>query len=333
MNVNRTTRRPLAIGLALTLATSALVGCTTDSGGESGSDQAGGGGETIVVGFAQQSNSVSYRIEQTESIKTEGADRGYQVIVTDAQDDTAKQVSDVEDLVSQGVDYLVLSPREFDGLTVGLLAAKEAGIPVILVDREAEGVPGEDFVTYIGSDYIWEGEQAGQWLVDNTGGEARVVELTGTPGASSARDRSTGFHNIVDKAPGLEIIASQTAQFSRAEAQQVMDNLLAANRDSIDAVYAHNDEMALGAALAIKAAGLVPGEDIKIIGIDGQKDAFEAVQQGTMSATVFSSPYYGPAVFDVIDALVAGDEVEPTIVLDGYIVDSTNVEDKIGEAY
>jgi len=311
----------LAGASAIVLAS--LTGC---------SQQPGGDGE-VVVGFAQQSNAVSYRINQTESIKSEGKDRGYRVVVTDAQDDTAKQVSDVEDLVSQGVDYLVLSPREFDGLAAGLLAAKDAGIPVILVDREAEGVAGEDFVTYIGSDYVWEGEQAGKWVVDNTGGEAGVVELTGTPGASSARDRSSGFHAAVEKAPGIKIIASQTAEFSRAEAQKVMDNLLAANRDSIDVVYAHNDEMALGAALAIQAAGLKPGVDIKIVGIDGQKDAFEAIRDGSMSATVFSSPYYGPSVFDVIDDLEAGKDVESKIVLDGYVVDATNVGEKFSEAY
>ncbi|MDR5699473.1 ABC transporter substrate-binding protein [Agromyces aerolatus] len=316
--------KKLTVGLVGTaLAVAALTGCSRGGEADTGT----------VVGFAQQSNAVSYRINQTDSIKGEGDERGYTVVSTDAQDDTAKQVSDVEDLVSQGVDYLVLSPREFDGLTAGLLAARDAGIPVILVDREAEGVAGEDFVTYIGSDYVWEGQQAGEWVVEHTGGEARVVELAGTPGASSARDRSAGFHEAVEQAPGIEIIASQTAEFSRAEAQQVMDNLLAANRDSIDVVYAHNDEMALGAALAIEAAGLEPGVDIKIIGIDGQKDAFAAIQEGRLSATVFSSPYYGPAVFDVIDDLVAGKEVETKIVLDGYVVDADNVDEKLDEAY
>lgn len=319
------TRTGLIAGLAsASVVLLSLTGCT----------QAGGGAEdSITIGFAQQTNSVSYRSSQTQSIQSEGEARGYNVVVTDAQDDTAKQVSDVEDLVSQGVDYLVLSPREFDGLAAGLLAAGEAGVPVILVDREAEGVVGDDFVTYIGSDYVWEGAQAGEWVVENTGGEARVVELTGTPGASSARDRSSGFHTAIEEAPEVEIIASQTAEFSRVEAQKVMDNILAANRDSIDVVYAHNDEMALGAALAIQAAGLQPGIDIKIVGIDGQKDAFDAVRDGTLSATVFSSPYYGPAVFDVIDALVAGEEVDPEIVLEGYVVDATNVEEKYSEAY
>lgn len=317
-------RRILASSGAVVIGIVGLAGCS----GSSGAD------DEIVVGFAQQTSSVSYRIEQSESIKNEGSERGYRVVVTDAQDDTAKQVSDIEDLVSQGVDYLVISPREFDSVTAGLLAAKDAGIPVILVDREAEGEAGEDFVTYIGSDYVWEGEQAGQWVVDHAeGDDVGIVELAGTPGASSARDRASGFHSVIDSADDFEIIASQTAEFSRDGAQQVMDNLLAANRGEIDVVYAHNDEMALGAALAVDAAGLVPGEDVQIVGIDGQKDAFEAVQKGTMSATVFSSPYYGPAVFDVIDALEAGESVDPVNVLEGYTVDATNVDDKFDEAY
>lgn len=330
MQLQRRRAGMLAGIISTALLAASLTACSQDSGETSGD---GGGGDGVVVGFAQQTNSVSYRSNQTDSIKSEGEKRGYDVVATDAQDDTAKQVSDVEDLVSQGVDYLVLSPREFDGLAAGLLAAREADIPVILVDREAEGVAGEDFVTYIGSDYVWEGEQAGEWVVENTGGQAGVVELTGTAGASSARDRSQGFHDAIAESPGIKLIAEQTANFSRADAQEVMDNILAANRDSIDVVYAHNDEMALGAALAIQAAGLKPGVDIKIVGIDGQKEAFEAIQDGTMSATVFSSPYYGPDVFDVIDALEKGDKVDTKIVLDGYVVDASNVEDKFSEAY
>lgn len=325
MQFSKPSRRTAAVAAFVAVAAASLSACSTEG--------TPGGSDTVVVGFAQQSNAVSYRIQQTESIKAEAEERGYSAVVTDAQDDTAKQVSDVEDLVSQGVDYLVLSPREFDSLSAGLLAAKEAGIPVILVDREAEGVAGEDFVTYIGSDYVWEGEQAGQWIVDETGGTAGVVELTGTPGASSATDRHAGFQSVIDEAPGIEVVASQTAEFSRADAQQVMDNLLASNRDNIDVVYAHNDEMALGAALAIEAAGLEPGVDIKIVGIDGQKEAFEAIEAGTMSATVFSSPYYGPLVFDVIDRLEAGETVETEIVLEGYVVDATNVAEKIDQAY
>lgn len=326
-----TTRKFAMVASGLTLAL-AMGACGSADSGDS-SNGADGEKSDIKIGFAQQTNEVAYRIKQTESIRDEAEERGYEISITDAQNDTAKQVSDVEDLVSQNLDYLILSPREFEGLTAGILAAKDADIPVILVDREAEGVPGEDFVTFIGSDYIWEGEQAANWIIDNVGDDIGIVELTGTPGASAAADRHQGFTDAVEQHSEINIIASQTAEFSRSDAQEVMENILASNKDAIDAVYAHNDEMALGAALAIESAGLEPGVDIAIVGIDGQKDAFEAVQSGRLSATVFSSPYYGSAVFDVIDALVAGESVDPQITLEGYLVDATNVEEKMDEAY
>src|SRR5690606_36424467 len=148
----------------------------------------------IRVGFSQQSTEVAYRIMQTESIKQAAEKSGYQLVFTDAQNDTAKQTSDVEDLVSQKIDYLALSPRDFEGAATALAAAKKAGIPVILIDRLAAGVPGEDYVAFIGSDYIWEGEQAAEWIAKKTDGKAKIVELTGTVGASAAKDRSVGFH-------------------------------------------------------------------------------------------------------------------------------------------
>jgi len=287
----------------------------------------------IKVGFSQQSTEVAYRIMQTESIKQAAEKSGYQLVFTDAQNDTAKQTSDVEDLVSQKIDYLALSPRDFEGAATALAAAKKAGIPVILIDRLAAGVPGEDYVAFIGSDYIWEGEQAAEWIAKKTDGKAKIVELTGTVGASAAKDRSVGFHQVVDKHPDMEVIVSQTADFSRAEAQKVMENIIQARGNEIDAVYAHNDEMAIGASLALKAAGYKPGKDILIVGIDGDKAAFDLIKAGEYSATIFSSPYFGPLLFEVIDNLVAGKEVEQTIILPGDVIDADNIDEKMDLAY
>lgn len=321
----------------LPLLTLVLVAVAAACGNaEPGNGESTGGTSTnkkIRVGFSQQSTSVSYRIKQTDSIKEEAAKRGYELVFTNAQDDTAKQTSDVEDLVSQKVDYIVMSPRDYEGAATALAAAKKAGIPVILVDRLAAGEPGVDFTTYIGSNYVWEGEQAGEWVAKATGGQALIVELTGTVGASSARDRSAGFHKVVSQNDGMKVIVSQTADFSRSKAKDVMENIIQSNGDQIKVVYAHNDEMAIGASAALKAAGYKLGEDVLIVGIDGQKDAFDLVKAGEYAATVFSSPYYGPIVFDAIDKLAAGEKIDTNIELPGFVVDKDNVEEKMELAY
>ena len=239
--------------------------------------------DQFVVGFSQMESDNPWRIAQTQSLKDEAAKRGYQLVVTDAQGQTAKQVSDVEDLIARGVDVILLAPREFEGLTPALQAAKAASIPVILVDREAAGTPGTDFVTFLGSNFVEQGRRAAEWLIKETGGTAGIVELQGTPGSSVAADRAKGFHDEIAKHPGMKILASQTGNFSRATAQGVMQNIAQSLGKRITAVYAHNDEMALGAVQALKAAGLQPGTDVRIVSVDGQRAALEAI---TRTSTV-----------------------------------------------
>ncbi|WP_319370072.1 ABC transporter substrate-binding protein [uncultured Ilyobacter sp.] len=310
------------ITLILAMSVMVLAGCGKK-------EQAGEVKESkIKVGFAQESNSAPWRIAESESIKSEAEKRGYQLIFTNAEGQTAKQVSDIEDLIAQGVDYIVLAPREYEGLTPALMSAKEAGIPVILVDREAAGVPGEDYVTLIASDFVWEGEEAARWLAEQKEGKINIVELKGTAGSSVANDRSKGFRNIVDSNSNLEIVSAQIADFSRAEAQKVMTNIIQAKgAGNINAVYAHNDEMALGAIKALKAANIEPGKDVLVIGIDGQKDAVDAIKSGEMSATVTCSPFFGPATFDVIEKLEKGETVPTSIVNKDVLYDSKNVHE------
>src|SRR5687767_2326954 len=169
--------------------------------------------DQFVVGFSQMESDNPWRIAQTKSLQDEAARRGYQLVVTDAQGQTAKQVSDVEDLIARRVDVILLAPREYEGLTPALQAAKEANIPVILVDREAAGTPGEDFVTFLGSNFVEQGQRAAAWLAEKTGGTAGIVELTGTPGSSVAIDRGKGFADEIAKHPGMQILASQTGNF------------------------------------------------------------------------------------------------------------------------
>lgn len=290
-------------------------------------------GDSIKVGYSQHSSAVSYRIKQSESIEDEAKEKGYNLIFTNAQDDTARQTSDVEDMVAQNVDYIAMSPRDYEGASAALDAAKNAGIPVILIDRLAAGEPGEDFVTALLANSILEGEQAGDWVVEATDGKVSIVELTGTTGSSAANDRSEGFHNSIDQHPDMEVIVSQTADFSRLRGQEVMENIIESHGDKIDVVYAHNDEMAIGAINALKSAGYKVGEDVLIVGIDGQIDAFQLIQAGEYNATVFSSPYFGPMLFDVIADLEAGKEVDTEVYMEGMVIDKTNVEEEMDLAY
>jgi ribose transport system substrate-binding protein len=244
--------RPAAFARAATLALAA----TAAAGGAACARKDSG---QYTVGFAQMESNNPWRLAQTASLKAEAAKRGYQLVVTDAQGQTSKQVSDVEDLIARRVKVILLAPREYQGLVPALQAAKQAKIPVILVDREAAGTPGQDYVTFLGSNFVEQGKRAADWLAKSSNGAATVVELTGTPGSSVATDRAKGFRDEIAKYPGMKVVASQTGDFSRAKGQQVMQNLAQSLGKGFTAVYAHNDEMALGAIEALKAAGRRPG--------------------------------------------------------------------------
>jgi ABC-type sugar transport system substrate-binding protein len=310
-----------ALALALALALPLLAGCRR---GES---------DRYVVGFSQMESDNPWRLAQTKSLRDEAARRGYELVVTDAQGQTAKQVSDVEDLIARRVDVILLAPREYEGLTPALQAAKEANIPVILVDREAAGTPGEDFVTFLGSNFVEQGKRAAEWLAAESGGTAGIVELTGTPGSSVATDRGKGFADEIAKHPGMTILASQTGNFSRATAQDVMQNIAQSLGPRITAVYAHNDEMALGAIQALRAAGRQPGTDVRIVSVDGQRAALEAIERGELGATVESNPRFGPIAFDTIEKLRKGEPIPPKILITDRFFDKDNAAQFVGEAY
>jgi galactofuranose transport system substrate-binding protein len=310
-------------GCLLPLLALSLGGCRKE----------GGGAEQFVVGFSQMGHDNPWRMAQTQSLRDEAAKRGYELVVTDAQDQTAKQVADVEDLIARRVDVILLAPREFEGLTPALQAAREANIPVILVDREAEGTPGQDFVTFLGSNFVEQGRRAAEWLVKETGGQAGIVELTGTPGSSVAADRARGFRDVIAKHPGMKILASQTGEFSRANGQRVLQNIAQSLGKQITAVYAHNDEMALGAIQALKTAGLQPGTEVKVVSIDGQRAALEAIERGELGATVESNPRFGPIAFDTIDQLRRGETIPTKKLIEDRFFDRTNAAQFVADAY
>jgi ribose transport system substrate-binding protein len=338
-----------AVALAVTLIVAlASAGCRKEGGGGSGSNGGNGvadvrsrlaqkmqRGEKIVVGFSQMENDGPWRIAETASMRDEGTKRAakYQLLVTDAQGQTSKQVSDVEDLIARGVDVLFLAPREEQGFESALQAAREKNIPVFLIDREVNGKAGEDFVTFVGSNFVEEGRRAGEWLVKQTNGKAGIVELLGTSGASVARDRHDGFAAAIKDQPGMKILTSQTANFNRAQGQKVMENIIQAQGKNITVVYAHNDEMALGAVQALKAAGMQPGKDVIVLSVDGERAALEAITRGEMSATVECNPRFGPVAFDTLEKYLRGEQLPAKIINQDRFFDSTNAAQFVAEAY
>jgi ribose transport system substrate-binding protein len=277
----------------------------------------------------------AWRIAETNSMREEAQRRGgkYELVVTDAQDQTAKQISDVEDLIARRADAIFLAPREFDGLAPALEAAAHAKIPVLLIDREAEGVAGKDYLAFLGSNFVEQGRRAAEWMSKKVGGNAGIIELTGTPGASVARDRSQGFRDEIAKHSGMRLIGSQTGEFARASALRVMENIVQAKGRDITAVYAHNDEMALGAIQALRSAGMKPGQDVTVVSIDGQRLALESILRGELGASVESNPRFGPLAFDTLEKFRAGEPVPPRIILEDRLFDASNAAQFVEQAY
>ncbi len=323
-------RTPTAVIVLILFTLVSWVGCRKQGGGST----PGGNGKT-VVGFSQMENDGPWRIAETSSMKSEAVKRSdkFDLVITDAQGQTAKQVSDVEDLISRGVNLILLAPREFQGLAPAVQAAKAARVPMFLVDREAAGTPGVDFITVLKSDFVEQGRRAAEWLAKQTNGKANIVELTGTAGASVSQDRHDGFKNEIDKHQGMKIIASQTGDFNRAAGQRVMQNIIQSMGKQVTAVYAHNDEMALGAIEALRAAGMRPGRDVLIVSIDGEKAALQAIIRGEMNASVESNPRFGPLAFDTLEKYFRGERLPPKIILEDRFFDSSNAQQFLNEAY
>ena len=195
------------------------------------------------------------------------------------------------------------------------------------------GEPGTDYVTLVAPDFVWEGQQAAEWLKNAKNGHAKIVEITGTPGSSAMIDRQKGFMDVVNKEEDMVIVASETGNFTRAEAQKTMEKIIETKAGQFDTIFAHSDEMAIGVLQALKSAGIMPGKDVMVIGIDGQKEAVQAIIDEEMACTVTCSPNYGPIVFDIIEKLLDGEPVEPNIVMPDYIIDKTNASGELDKAF
>ena len=293
-----------------------LAGCRITIDGEGGAVQtSAGAGGTIGLSVSTQNN--PFFVSLVEGAKAQAAKVGLDLTVVDAGDDATKQVSDIEDLVSKNVSVLIVNPVDSDAVTGAVQAAKNKGVKVISVDRAVNGV---EIDCQIASDNVAGAELATQYIVDQVGEGAKVAELQGTSGASAAIDRGTGFHNIADEK--LDVVASQVANFDRTEGMSVMENILQANGD-IKAVFAANDEMALGAVEAISGAG----KDIVVVGFDATDDAIAAIKEGRMDATIAQQPeLIGATAVDNALKLIGGETIPASIPVEVTLVNPENVE-------
>lgn len=291
--------------------------------------------DSYKVGFAQTESNNPWRIAQTESMKAEAAKLGYQFVYTDAAGSAAKQVADVNSMIAQGVDLIFLAPREEKPLIPAVLAAKKAGIPVILLDRSVDpklAVAGKDYVTFIGSDFVEEGKRVAEWLVKNANGKTKIIELEGTTGSSPANDRKKGFDEAIKAAGGFEIVASQSGDFARDKGRQVAEALLQAHPDA-NVIYAHNDEMALGAIAALEAAGKKPGTDVLVLSIDGGKEAVQAIADGKIGAVVECNPRFGPIAYETLKRYAGGEKIEAWVKNKDKFYDTSNAAAEVSGAY
>lgn len=292
-----------------------VVACSTESPVNDNSEADGEGGDgDYTIGFSISTLNNPFFVTLQDGAEEKAEELGVNLVMVDAQDDEAKQVNDVEDLIQQGVDLIMINPTDSSSVISAVELANAEGIPVITVDRESEG--GE-IVTHIASDNVAGGEMAGELLVDLVGDGALVAELEGIPGSSAARERGEGFNNIAEDS--LDVATSQTANFNRAEGLTVMENILQSNPDIVG-VFAHNDEMALGALEAIEGSG---NEDIVIVGFDATDDAVAAVENGRLAGTVAQQPtLIGEEALDAALAILNGESVEDFIAVDLELITS-----------
>lgn len=281
-------------------------------------------GKPLVMGFSQVGSESGWRTANTESIQSEAKNRSVDLKFSDAQQKQENQIKAIKSFIDQGVDVIAFSPVVTTGWGPVLQEAKKAGIPVIVSDRRPD-VPDDLYVTFIGSDFIQEGQRAGEWLAKQTNGKAVIAELTGTPGSAPANDRKKGFMDEIAKSPGMKVVFSQTGNFTRNDGKTVTEALLKSPQGSqITALFAHNDDMALGAIDAIKEAGKKPGKDIIIVSIDGVKDMLKAIAAGDSNCSVECYPLLGPYVMDAADKVVHGQSIPKRIVVKDSMFDANN---------
>ena len=262
----------------------------------------------LIVGYVQLGAESEWRTANTNSVKEAAAQLGVELRFSDAQQKQENQISAIRALIAQKVDVIGVAPLIETGWDDVFHEAKDAGIPIILVDRRA-AVPSDLYVTLMGSDFLEEGRNAARILAKLTGGQANIVELRGTSGSAPANDRYKGFREILKDYPNMKIIDSQDGNFTVAKGKEVMESFLKTHGKNITALFSHNDDMSLGAIKAIEEYGLKPGVDILIVSVDAAKGAFDAMIAGKLNATVECNPLLGPEFLELALKVVNGEPV------------------------
>lgn len=291
---------------------------------------------STVVGFSQsESTSNPFRATETKSITAQAKQLGIKLIQRNANANVSQQNTDIENMIAQGAKVLIVAPENSDGLAPALGQAKAKHIPVLTIDRTVEGSACSDFIGFIGSNFLGQAKIAADDLGEALDGKGQVAVLQGTSGNNVATDRTNGFNKeLAAKYPGIKVVASQTANFDQATGQKVMEQILQSNSD-INGVYAENDTMAIGAIQAIRAAGKTPGQDIKVVGIDGTQQAVEYVANGTMVADIETNPRFGPLAFQALQDFYSGKGVAPNVIIADHHFTADNAKDALdnGQVY
>ena len=287
----------------------------------------------LKIAYAQRNATGNWLISQTKDIEKVAKERGINIQITIADDKQAQQLTDVENLLASGIDYLVYPPIEYEAGAAALEKAKAAGVPVILLGNDCKKTE-DQYVASLQFDFVEDARVIAQWVADNVDGQINVCEITGIPGSEPALRRSEGLKKVVDaNSDRMKIVVSQTANFLLDEAQSVMENILQSKKGEFNVVFCQTDEMALGALAAVKAAGLVPGKDLIIVGIDGQKAAVQAIVDGELAAVSTCDTKNGKILFDTIASLEAGTLPAKHITIPSYIIDSKNAAAELPMAF
>jgi ABC-type sugar transport system substrate-binding protein len=255
------------------------------------------------------------------------------LLTTNANSQLSKQISDIQDMINQGAQALIVAPLNSDGLEPALAAARANKIPVLTIDRKVNSKPCEDYVAFLGSNFVEQGERAAEEMAKALDNKGKVAILLGSSGNNVTTDRTNGFVDKLEEiAPDIEIVAQQTGEFTREKGQQVMEQIIQAQPD-ITGVYAENDEMGLGALVALKSAGKTPGTDVQVVSIDGTRNAVQKVVDGEMYAVVESNPRFGPLAFETLETFLSGAPVSQNVVISDKLYGKDNAAAEVSAAY
>ncbi|WP_330352210.1 ABC transporter substrate-binding protein [Streptomyces chartreusis] len=289
--------------------------------------------KNATVGFSQSEKEANpFRIAETQSIKDEAKKRGVKLLTANAQSQFSKQISDVQDLLAKGADLLVIAPLNSDGWDPVLQAAAAKKVPIVTIDRKINATACKDYVSFIASDFVEQGRRAADQMIEATGGKGEVAILLGSAGNNVTTERTKGFkERIAEKAPELKVVFEQTGDFAREKGQQVTEQLIQ-SKPGIKGIYAENDEMGLGAVAALKGAGKKAG-DVKIVTVDGTRNAVQGIVDGWISGVIESNPRFGPLAFQTLDTFTRGEEVPQDVIIQDSAYDADNAKTEIAKAY